>query len=395
MRVVFFSNCYLPYLSGITLSIQTLREALEELGHEIFIVGPNYPGHKETDPHIFRLPSLPATYPGYRFALPFSPTTFNRLKEENFDIIHAHQPFGVGLSALYLARKLALPLVYTFHTLFSRYVHHVPLIPANLAKALVTNYLRFFCNQTDTVIAPSLMVKRYLKVLGVKKTIAVVPTGVKLDKFQIPNLANRNPLPFPHLIEGRCPAGTERVKVKLLLFSGRIADEKNIAFLLNAFPAILAQVPNVYLLLCGGGPKEKEYRALAEQISERIIFTGPIPHEELFNYYHAADLFVYSSLSETQGLVLCEAKACGLPIVALFGGGLVDVVRNGIDGYLVPRNREKFIEHVVRLLQDAPLRAAMAAKAREDVCERFSSLAVAKKMETLYNSLTHKGGKGR
>ncbi|MDI6732124.1 MAG: glycosyltransferase, partial [Candidatus Margulisbacteria bacterium] len=177
MRIALFSNCYLPYLSGITISIKTLREALEAFGHEVFVVGPSYPSQQETDLHILRLPSLPATYPGYRFVLPFTFSLSNFLAKAKIDLIHAHQPFGVGLSALYWARKLNVPLVYTFHTLFPRYVHHVPFVPSALSKAVVTRYLRFFCNQTDAVVAPSTMVKRYLKVMGIKKPIEVIPTG--------------------------------------------------------------------------------------------------------------------------------------------------------------------------------------------------------------------------
>ena len=177
---------------------------------------------------------------------------------------------------------------------------------------------------------------------------------------------------------------------KLLLYSGRISEEKNIPFLLHSFPAIRRKEENIFLLVVGGGPKEKEYKEQARQIDAQIIFVGQVPHAEIFDYYCAADLFVYASITETQGLVLTEAKACGLPVVALFGGGIADVVESGIDGYIVPRNPDKFIEHVVRLLQNNSLRKEMSIKAREDVQNRFSSITVAKKIESVYNSLIHK-----
>ncbi|MEE8638407.1 MAG: glycosyltransferase, partial [Candidatus Margulisiibacteriota bacterium] len=141
MKFAFFSNSYLPYLSGITLSIKTLKDELQKLGHTAFVVGPKYPGHTESDPKILRLPSLPATYPGYRLVFPYSPSIFSILKKERIELIHAHNPFGVGLAALLLARRMRVPFVYTFHTLFSRYVHHAAFIPQRLAKRAVSAYL--------------------------------------------------------------------------------------------------------------------------------------------------------------------------------------------------------------------------------------------------------------
>jgi len=383
MRVAFFANCYLPYLSGVTLSIKTLRDELNLLGHETFVIGPQYPGHIETDPNIFRLLSLPAPYPGYRLVFPYSYSIFSRLKKEKIDIIHAHQPFGVGLAALGLARRMKIPLVYTLHTLFPRYVHHLPLIPDWLSKRAVSGYLSFFCGQTDTVIVPSEMVRRWLALGKIRAPITVLPTGIKVD-----------------LIKQKKELKTQRAEIrgkyhipieaKLLIYAGRISEEKNIPFLLKAFPAIKAGAPNTYLMLVGGGPKEKEYKNLAGTIDPQIIFVGQKEHGEVIDHYLAADLFVYASVTETQGLVLCEAKACGLPVVAVFGGGLADVVKSGVDGYLVPQNREVFVDHILRLLKNAALRKEMSLKAEEDLVLRFSAPAVAKRVEALYNSLIAK-----
>jgi 1,2-diacylglycerol 3-alpha-glucosyltransferase len=379
MRVALFTNSYMPYLSGITISVKMLKDGLRARGHSIFVVGPKYPGHKEADPNIFRLFSLPAIYPGYRILFPYSFRVFKQLKKEKINLIHAHQPFGVGMAALLLARRMKIPFVYTFHTLFSRYLHHVPLIPQRLAKRALVNYLTFFCQQADAVIVPSEMVRRLLVIRGVKTPVQVIPTGLKLD-----------------LIKEKAQSGQkEQIRKKhnipldaqILLYSGRLAEEKNVPFLLEAFKKIRALEPNVYFILVGGGPKEKELKKLA---GERIIFTGQIPHAQVLDHCFAADLFIYASITETQGLVLTEAKACGLPVVAVFGGGIADVVESGVDGYLLPQNQEKFIEHVLRLLREPGLRKEMSIKAREDAHARFSSNIVAKKMENVYNSLIHR-----
>ncbi len=382
MKFAFFSNSYLPYLSGITLSIKILKDELQKLGHTAFVVGPKYPGHTESDPKILRLPSLPATYPGYRLVFPYSPSIFSILKKERIELIHAHNPFGVGLAALLLARRMRVPFVYTFHTLFSRYVHHAAFIPQRLAKRAVSAYLTFFCQQADTIIVPSEMVRRLLVLRKVKKPIVVVPTGIQLDR-----------------IKEKKKIGNQKAEIrkkhqipsdaKILLYSGRMSEEKNVPFLLKAFASIRAQEKNVYFILVGGGPKEKEYRRSAQ---DNMIFVGQRTPSEVLDYYLGTDVFIYASTTETQGLVLTEAKACGLPVVAVFGGGISDVVESGVDGYLVVHNQDVFVEHVVRLLREDGLRREMSIKAEEDSHARFSSVAVAKRMESVYNSLIRKRG---
>jgi len=373
MKIALFSNSYLPYLSGITISVSTLKEELEQLGHTAFVVGPQYPGYQEADPKVLRLPSLPATYPGYRLVFPYSPTIFQYLKKEKIELIHVHQPFGVGMAARLLAKRMNIPFVYSFHTLFSRYVHNVPFVPEKPAQILIVNYLKFFCNQADTIIVPSEMVRRLLVARKVKKPIEVIPTGLRLNQIKNRNQAAevRNKFKIPN-------------GAKLLLYSGRISQEKNIPFLLQAFEKVRQAEPNTYLLMVGGGPKLSDYKKLAGQ---QVVFSGQLPRQEVLDCCFSADLFVYASITETQGLVLTEAKACGLAVAALFGGGISDVIKNGIDGYITSRNIDVFIEHILRLLRDDNLRKEMGAKAKEDAHNRFSSISVAKRIESVYNRL--------
>lgn len=382
MRFAFFTNSYLPYVSGVTISIKTLKDELEKLGHTVYIICPSYPGHRETAPRVFSLPSFPAPYPGYRLVWPYSYKIFQLLRQEKIDLIHTHQPFGVGLAALVLARNLNVPLVYSFHTLFTRYLHNIPFLPESWSKRLLTSYLRWYCRQTETIIVPSIMVKRVLTVWGIKKPIQTVSTGIKMERIKIKHLEEQRKMMRRQL--GLPP------DARLLLYSGRIAPEKNIPFLLQAFAVIRRQEPRTYLILVGGGPQLEDYRQRKE---EQVIFTGHIAPEQLIDYYFAADIFVYASVTETQGLVLTEAKACGLPIVAVFGGGLADVVRNGLDGYLTPKNQEVFINHVLRLLHDPALRQKMSQAAINDAGERFAADQVAKRVENIYNALIKHGGR--
>jgi glycosyltransferase involved in cell wall biosynthesis len=268
--------------------------------------------------------------------------------------------------------------VYSFHTLFTRYVHFARFVPKGLAKMGIIAYLQAFCQGTDQIVTPSKMAKRVLLAWKVKKPIAAISFGVDLSLLPSDPSTVRKAL--------RSKWGLSE-KDKVLLYAGRLSKEKNIPFLLEAFSRL--NRADARLVLIGGGPLKKELR---QKNLKHVLLIGEVGYPEVLSYYCAGDIFVFSSLSETQGLVLAEAKAAGLPIVALFAGGLVETVRSGTDGYLTERNLSAFTEHIARLLDDDDLRLKMGVLAREDALDRFSSFNVAKKFETLYNSLIHKKG---
>jgi len=362
VRIGFFSNSYKPYISGVTVSMETLAKELRGMGHTVYIVAPSYPGHKDAEPDIIRVPSFPSSYPGFRLAVPVV-KSFPRL-----DIVHAHNPFGMGQLARLAARRQAIPLVFTFHTLFTRYTHHASLVPQDLSKRLLASYLKYYCSLADCIITPTVMVKRSLLAWKVKKRIEVIPTGISLKDTRV----SGNPAIRDFLKIGK--------DAKVLLYVGRLTREKNIMFLVEAFK----KLKDTYFIIVGKGPL---YKDIERQNIPSLVLAGEVPSEKVYDYCAAADLFVFSSLTETQGLVLAEAKSQGLPIVALYSAALGDAVRSGIDGYLTRRNQDAFLEHVKRLLGDDGLRKKMSLAARQDIAERFSSDQVAKKVETLYNSL--------
>lgn len=367
MRIAFFADSYKPYLSGVTNSTENLVNELRECGHRVFIFAPSYPGHLDTDPDIIRFPSIATSYPNFRLALPY----INRIPE--VDLIHSQSPFQVGMLARYQARKRKIPLVYSFHTLFTRYVHYARFIPEPLSKMGMVAYLRSFCRAAEVIISPSRFSKKVLRTWGISQRIEVVPSGVSLnlaDKAEI-----RNKLRESYNI----PAES-----KVLLYVGRISEEKNISFLAKAFQKIKKKEKNIKLILVGGGPLAEKIR---QQKDPDMIMAGELPYPEALAHYFMGDIFVFSSLTETQGLVLAEAKAAGLPVVALFAGALVGTIRSGFDGYLVNRNMDVFCDHVLRLAKDDWLRIEMGKAAAEDAAERFSSRKVAKQVEAVYNSL--------
>jgi glycosyltransferase involved in cell wall biosynthesis len=372
MRIAFFCDSYKPYLSGVTNSVELMVNELRELGHRVYIFAPRYPGHVDTDPDTIRFPSLPTRYPNFRLALPY----VNRVPE--IDLIHAHSPFQTGFLARYMAHKRKLPFVYTFHTLFTRYVHYARFFPEPLSKWALVGYIQRFCRRANSIIAPSEMARRVLRAWKIDRPIEVIPTGVDLGKREMG--------------DGRWEL-RKKYKIpkdaKVLIYVGRLSKEKNIDFLLDAFKKIATG--NIYLLLVGGGPLLKELKnhpATGGTKIKNLILTGEVGYPEVLSYYSAGDIFVFASQTETQGLVLAEAKAAGLPVVALFAGGLVDTVRSGIDGYLTARNLESFTDHVKLLLKDDDILHRMGRSAREDANARFSSKTIAKRLEKVYNSIT-------
>ncbi|MFH1387185.1 MAG: glycosyltransferase [bacterium] len=370
MKIAFFADSYKPYLSGVTNSAEILVNELRALGHKVYVFAPHYPGHVDADPDIFRFPSIAGGYPKFRLAIPFI------RKVPEIDLIHSHSPFQAGLLARYIARKKGVPFVYSFHTLFTRYVHYARFVPKKLAKMGIVAYLRSFCGGADAVITPSAMARRVLLKWQVDRPIHVIPSGVELSLYPRNAEETRKNLRNKYGL-----LSTDKV----LLYVGRLSKEKNLPFIVKAFEQLA--VDGLRLVLVGGGPLEKELR---KHHHKNIIVTGEVPYPEILRYYFIGDVFVFSSLTETQGLVLAEAKGAGLPIVALFAGGLTDAVRGGTDGYLLPRRQDVYVEHLGRLLKDGQLREKMGRAARDDARERFSSLAVAKQTESLYNFLIEK-----
>ncbi|MFC1495986.1 glycosyltransferase [Candidatus Margulisiibacteriota bacterium] len=367
MRIAFFADSYKPFLSGVTNSIEILVKELRKLGHQVYIFAPKYPGHVDTDKDIVRFPSIGTHYPKFRLAIPY----VNRIPK--VDLIHAQTPFQVGLMARYLARREGVPLVYSFHTLFTKYVHYAKFIPEPLSKMSLVTYIRSFCRGANAIITPSELSARVLRSWGVKKDIKIIPSGVEIEAVKRKELSRKLRKSYSVPIDA-----------KVLIYVGRISKEKNLPFLIRAYKKIYKKNSNVYLVMVGGGPYVEK---IQKERLPNLILTGEVPYPEVLAHYAMGDVFVFSSLTETQGLVVAEAKAMGLPVVAIFAGALVGTVLSGIDGYLVSRSQQSFVEHVNRLLADDNLRKKMGFQAYGDARDRFSSDKVAKQVERVYNSL--------
>jgi len=359
VKVALFTNNYLPFRGGVTTSVETLRRGLEGRGHEAWVFAPRFPGAVDTCSRIVRYPSLPAaTYPEFSLAVPWSRAVSARVRAERFDVFHAHHPFLLGPLARRLARRERRPLVFTYHTRYDKYAHYVPL-PRRLVAAAAVGLSTRFSARANAVIAPSALVRDELTARGVRTPIAVVPTGVDLAHFAPgDSAAARRALGL---------ATDDRV----LLYVGRLDREKSVERILMAFDRVAGTVPHARLVLAGHGTEADALRRQARALptSDRITFLGVRPHDALVECYRAADLFVFASETETQGLVLAEAAACGVPAVSVSGPGCDEVVRGGETGILAKPDSASLAEAAIGLLLDPERRARMAARARA-VAER-------------------------
>jgi 1,2-diacylglycerol 3-alpha-glucosyltransferase len=361
VRIGLFTNNYLPFYGGVTVSVETLRRGLEARGHQVWTFAPRFPGATDEAPRIVRFPSVPAgTYPEFALAVPWAPRYGRLVQSLDLDIYHAHHPFLLGPAARRWARRSGRPLVFTYHTRYEKYAHYVPLTRPLVEAAAVRLSTRF-ASRADAVVAPSMLVREHLQRRGVTTPISVVPTGVDLMSFRPGDRA-----------AARRALGLG-LEDRLVLYVGRLDREKSVDSVLLAFDRIAGTVAPARLWLVGQGKEGEALRRLAERLptGDRIHFAGVREHARLVPWYQAADLFLFASETETQGLVLAEAAACGLPAVTVTAPGCDEVVHDGESGILTKSDPASLAEAAIGLLLDDERRAAMGARARQIAVREF------------------------
>lgn len=395
MRILLTSESYLPYVSGVTVSVDALARGLGARGHEVMVLAPRPArgdgvqgiGSPGPEPRHAWLPSyeLPALVPaGYRMPLP-SPMSRALSEARRFrpDVVHAHSPFVSGLVARRVARSARSPLVFTHHTRFEDYGHYLgPL--RRPGSALGAAFIRRFWLACAAVIAPSTELADEIRSRLPERArgrVAVIPTGVDVAGIRA------TPPVDPRPAAGWPP---DTLVVASL---GRLAAEKSPLTVLDGFAHAAREDRRLRLLVVGGGPMERELRARADApvLAGRVHLTGALPRPEALALIAGADVFAFASVTETQGLVLAEALAAGLPAVAIEGPGVRDSVRDGVDGRVVAAEPERtraprLAAAIVGLAADDTARRAMAGRARSDA-SRFAVEARVEEVERLYRSL--------
>jgi len=375
MRMAMFSESYLPRISGVVHSVTSFVTALRAQGHQVTIVAPQVSGYRDADPETLRFPSVRTRQTDFPIGIPYAPAVWRQLLTMDVDLVHTHAPFTMGAAAARLARRRGLPLVFTHHTLYDEYVHYAP-GPAWALRGLVRAYTVRYANRCDCVIAPSPAVQARLRAQGVRSRIEVLPTAA-LDPELIFSLD-------PSWVRPAFNLPTAR---PVFVTASRLAREKSVDLVLRAFARVVRS-RDATLLVVGGGPDEAALHRLADDLDlgGRVVFAGMQSHRRTLECLAAADVFVFASQTETQGLVVIEAMAAGTAVVAVNAIGIADAVRDGDTGVLVPPDPDALAESMVHLLDNIPLRQRLAARAKEGASE-FAVPALTRRLVEIYQSL--------
>jgi glycosyltransferase involved in cell wall biosynthesis len=385
MNIAIFTNNYLPNPYGVTVSVETFRAELEKRGHTVYIFAPKWKGYGDNNPQVFRYPSIDIEFK-FRFPLPIPCSWKMRrtLKALKIDIIHSQHPNLLGSAARRFARKKKIPLVFTWHTLYDQYTNFIPLVPKSWVARYIIKKATAYANHSDAVIAPTASIIPILKKWGVQKEIIPIATGIKAEEF---DGADQEVV--------RKKYGIASDEIVLFLVS-RLTEEKNIEFIFRSVKAVLVQKEKVKFLVAGDGYLVPELKKYCEEnkIADSVIFTGLISHEELKNYYASADIFVYGSKSETQGIIPLEAMYMRLPIVAVDSTGISSLALNKANGFLVREDEKEFSDAILKLINDAELRKRFAEASGKIARDNFTSEVCADKLLKVYAmTISDKNGK--
>jgi 1,2-diacylglycerol 3-alpha-glucosyltransferase len=394
LRVAIFGESYLPYLSGVTVSTETLARGLRAAGHQVLLVAPRPAdgaeptgaGASGPSPEYAWLPSYEAPRPappGYRMPWPVPSDGLRAARDFGPEIIHAQSPFVSGLMARRTAQRTGAQMVFTHHTRFGDYRHYLGPLAA-VAEGTLNAYLGDFWAGCAAIVAPgSTLAAEISQRMGRRRRplVRVIPTGIDVGALQA--VTSR---------DLRATHGWPSDAV-VVASHGRLAAEKNVALLVEAFAAAASNNPRLRLVLIGDGPAAAAIaaRAAAPDLAGRVALAGRMPRREALAAVAGADLFAFASQTETQGLVLAEALAVGLPVVALAGPGVDDSVRDGVDGMLVRPAATDDATHllgeaIATLAGDPARRGAMATLAREGA-ERFDVVRRIDEVVALYRQL--------
>ena len=381
MKILFISDVYFPRINGVSTSIRTFVTQMQKMGHTVHLIAPDYGVKTSDEAWIKRMPARKIFFDPEDKLMKYGEAIdcLAELRHEQYDLIHIHTPFVAHYLGLKLAHLLNVPVVETYHTFFEDYLHHyLPIIPKPIARSLARFVSRRQCNAVDAIISPSQPMLDVLRDYGVKSKANVVPTGLQAHSFQ---KANGKSFREKYGIALDRP---------MSLFVGRVAFEKNIGFLLRTWVEVIKKQPDALLVIAGEGPAEKSLHALGKELNleDNLKFIGYLDREtELNNCYAAADVFVFSSLSETQGLVLLEAMAQGTPVVAIAELGTKSILVEGEGALIAPENELVFAERVNTLLSNKTLRNKLSKAALSYVKKNWTDIAQTIRMIDFYKDI--------
>ncbi len=384
MNICMFTNTYLPHIGGVARSVGNFTRDIREMGHKVLVVAPTFPDRKpgEDADHVLRVPAI-QNFNGSDFSvrIPLPFIINERIDEFRPDIIHSHHPFLLGDAAMRAAYRRDVPLVFTHHTLYEEYTHYVS-NNSSVMKRFIIKLSTLYANLCQHVVAPSESIADLLEDRGVKRPISVIPTGVDVEFFRKGEGSRfRRSFGIP---------GDARIIGHL----GRLAPEKNLAYLAEAAASAMKKDGKAWFLVAGSGTSRKRIEEILYNagVSDRLVMAGSLTGDNLRDAYNAMDVFVFASKSETQGMVLAEAMAAGIPVIALDAPGVREVVKDGINGRLLPDSSDpaEFAETLVSYFSSSAEKNSWSRAARE-TADMFSRRNSAAKMAELYGRISEQG----
>jgi len=380
LRILKISDVFLPRVNGVSTSIQTFSREFQALGHEVTLIAPQYPQDYSTDFSVQRVASryLPLDPEDRLIRKKAVQQLLPQLKQQHFDILHIHTPFVAHYQGLWLARQLGLPVVETYHTYFEVYLEqYLKFIPRRWLRMLARHFSRSQCLAIDTLIVPTEPMREVLQGYGLKGPMQVIPTGIPTGVYSGGDGAGF-----------RQKHGIQKEQ-EMLLFVGRAAHEKNIGFLLRMHEKLLQNRPDALLVIAGEGPALPflKQHVRHHKLDRNIRFIGYFKDpRNLADCYAAADLFVFASPTETQGLVLLEAMQAGTPVVSTAVMGTAEIMRDGRGGLVAEEDETHFAAQIERLLNDQTLYQQCVVEAQQKAAD-WSARVMAEKMLRLYEAV--------
>lgn len=387
MNILMLTNIYTPQVGGITNSVQQFTEKYRNRGHRVLVVAPEYEGTPPDEQDVLRISAIPDFYQKrYPLPLPVLSTLLSDVADFKPDVVHTHHPFLLGSTGQSIAADHDVPCVYTHHTRYSKYIEDRTNWPPAIEEAMIELAINY-CNLCDMVISPSLGIQNLLRKAGVTQPITVIPTGVDVEKFAEgsgTNIRSKHDIPEHAFVVGHI---------------GRLAPEKNCIFLSQCLSEFLKQNESSYVLIVGDGNQRKNMEQMLETdgVSDRVIWTGELSGQDVVDAYHAMDAFAFASHTETQGMVLSEAMAAGVPVVAVEGTGVQDLIDHQKNGWMIATDDVgQFVAYLNELKNFDESQHAILRQEIESTVNHFSLDACAERaLETYQRAIdNHSQGLG-
>ena len=387
MRIGLFTDTYPPFINGVSTSVLMLKQGLEKLGHEVYVVTVNDESfsYKEED-GVLKIPSFPIGLMNFRQSGIYPLKALKIIKKWKLDIIHSHTEFSIGTFARLISKQLNIPLVHTYHTMYEEYIYYITKGYFDSASKKLVEYLTLFlCDKTiDELIVPTEKAKELFKdKYKVKRDVYVIPSGIDTTRFYKENIDKNE------IINLKKDLGLKKTDF-IVLYVGRIAKEKSIDFLINNFNSVLKQIPKAKMIIVGDGPDIKDLIDLAkkEGLANKIIFAGKAPWTDVPKYYSLCDVFVTASKTETQGLTVMEAMGASKPVVAIRDESFELMITDKKDGLFFD-DEKSYVDMIYEVYKNKKLRDEISFNARL-TADKYSPYNYAKNVLKVYEKVISK-----